>query len=167
METLIIVIAFVLAIIGIVGSIVPGLPGVPFSWLAFLVLYIWGNGQAEGMTWWTLVIWGIVVAVVTIIDYYVPMYFTKVTGGSKHAERGALVGMLVGMFVPIPYVNAFTALILGPFVGAFLFELIGSKQGFGHSLKAAAGSFLGFLLGTGLKVVVSVWMFVLVFKFAF
>jgi uncharacterized protein YqgC (DUF456 family) len=29
----------------------------------------------------------------------VPMYFTKVTGGSKYAERGAIVGLFAGMFL--------------------------------------------------------------------
>ena len=39
----------------------------------------------------TLIIWGIVVAIVSVVDYIVPMYFTKVTGGNKYAERGAII----------------------------------------------------------------------------
>ena len=47
----------------------------------------------------------------TVIDYFVPMYFTKLTGGSRHAERGAMVGLLLGIiFTPI-------GMILGSFLG--------------------------------------------------
>ena len=47
----------------------------------------------------------------TVIDYFVPMYFTELTGGSRHAERGAMVGLLLGIiFTPI-------GMILGSFFG--------------------------------------------------
>ena len=90
METLIIILAILAGIIGIAGSILPGLPGTPVSWVGLLLLFIWGP---EEMALKTLIIWGVVVAVVSVIDYVVPMYFTKVTGGSKYAERGAIVGL--------------------------------------------------------------------------
>ena len=97
----------------------------------------------------TLIIWGIVVAIVSVIDYVVPMWFTKVTGGSKYAERGALVGLIAGIILtPI-------GMILGSFLGAFLFELYYTRQGALQALKAAIGSFLGFITGTGLKTIVA------------
>ena len=133
-------------IIGIAGSILPGLPGTPVSWIGLLILYIWGP---EEMPLKTLIIWGIVVAIVSVIDYVVPMWFTKVTGGSKYAERGALVGLIAGIILtPI-------GMILGSFLGAFLFELYYTRQGALQALKAAIGSFLGFITGTGLKTIVA------------
>ena len=39
MNTFLIILSILLAIIGIAGSIIPGLPGPPFSWAALLVLY--------------------------------------------------------------------------------------------------------------------------------
>lgn len=42
----------------------------------------------------TLIVWGVVVVIVSVIDYVVPMYFTKLTGGSKYAERGAMIGLV-------------------------------------------------------------------------
>ncbi len=161
MDTLIIILAIAAGIIGIAGSILPGLPGTPVSWVGLLLLYIWGNGQAEGMTMSTLIVWGVIVAIVSVIDYVVPMYFTKVTGGSKFAERGALVGLIVGIFLtPV-------GMILGSFLGAFLFELYYTRQGAAQALKAAVGSFLGFLLGTGLKTIVAVLIMWKIFVFAF
>ncbi len=153
--------AIAAGIIGIAGSILPGLPGTPVSWVGLLLLYIWGNGPAEGLTVRGLVIWGVIVALVSVIDYIVPMYFTKLTGGSKHAERGAMAGLLVGIiFTPI-------GMILGSFLGAFIAEWHYTRQGVGQALKAAVGSFLGFILGTGLKTIVSVMILWRIIVFAF
>ncbi len=161
METFIIILAILAGVIGIAGSILPGLPGTPVSWIGLLLLYIWGNGAAEGLTVKGLIIWGIIVALVSVIDYIVPMYFTKVTGGSKYAERGAMAGLIIGIFLtPV-------GMILGSFLGAFLAELYYNRQGAGQALKAAIGSFLGFITGTGLKTIVAVLIFWRIIVFAF
>jgi len=150
MEILIIILAIAAGVIGIAGSILPGLPGVPFSWIGMLILYIWGNGTnaaGEPMSLNTLVIWGVVVVVVSIIDYIVPMYFTKLTGGSKYAGRGAMIGLIAGIVLtPI-------GMILGSFLGAFIAELEWAKKDAVSALRAALGSFLGFMLGTGIKTI--------------
>lgn len=146
MDILISILAILAGIIGIAGSIFPGLPGTPISWVGLLILYIWGP---EEMPLKTLIIWGVVVAIVSVVDYVVPMWFTKVTGGSKYAERGAIAGLLLGIiFTPI-------GMILGSFLGALISEWYYSRKGFGQALKAAIGSFLGFITGTGLKTIVA------------
>ena len=164
METLIIISAIAAGIIGIAGSILPGLPGPPFSWIGLLILYIWGSGTNADeipMQLSTLVIWGVVVVIVSVIDYIVPMYLTKLTGGSKHAERGAMIGMLVGIFLtPI-------GMILGSFLGAFLGELLFAKKKEEEALKAAVGSFLGFITGTGIKTIASVLIMWQIIVYAF
>ncbi len=153
MDAIVSILAIVAGIIGVAGSILPGLPGTPVSWIGLLILYIWGNGTnaaGEEMTIRTLIIWGIAVAVVSVIDYIVPMYFTKLTGGSKYAERGALIGLIAGIILtPI-------GMILGSFLGAFLYEWYYTRQGAVQALKAAIGSFLGFITGTGIKTIVAV-----------
>ena len=150
METTIIALAILAGIVGIAGSILPGLPGTPVSWIGMLILYIWGNGvNAAGnpMSLGTLIAWGIVVAVVSVVDYVVPMYLTRATGGSKYAEKGALIGLVAGMFLtPI-------GMIAGSFLGAFIAELSFAKKDAASALKAAFGSFLGFMLGTGIKTI--------------
>ena len=150
METVVIITAFVLGIIGIIGSIVPGIPGPPLSWVGLLLLYAWGSGTnaaGDPMSLTFLMIWLVVVIVITVLDYIVPAYLTKVTGGSKYSSWGAIIGLFVGMFItPI-------GIILGTIAGAFLAELWFSKKGALHSLKAALGAFLGFLCGTGMKLI--------------
>lgn len=164
MDFIVSALAVLAGIIGIAGSILPGLPGTPVSWLGLLILYIWGNGTnvaGEEMSMRTLIVWAIVVAIVSVIDYVVPMWFTKVTGGSRYAERGALVGLIAGIILtPI-------GMILGSFLGAFLFELYYTRQSAGQALKAAIGSFLGFITGTGLKTIVAVIIMWKIFVFAF
>ena len=150
MENLIIILALLAGIIGVAGSILPGLPGTPFSWVGLLILYIWGSGvnaAGDPMSLSTLIAWGVVVVVVSVIDYIVPMYLTRVTGGSKYAERGALIGLIAGIFLtPI-------GMIAGSFLGAFIAELEFAKKDAASALKAAFGSFLGFMLGTGIKTI--------------
>ena len=164
MDLLISILAVLAGVIGIAGSILPALPGTPVSWVGLLILYIWGNGtNADGdpMTMKVLVIWAIVVAAVSVIDYIVPMYFTKITGGSKFAERGAMAGLIIGIiFTPV-------GVILGAFLGALLAELFVAKKREGEAVKAAFGTFLGFILGTGIKTIVSVcilWQIIVYFN---
>lgn len=158
METIIVILAILAGILGIAGSILPGLPGTPVSWVGLLLLYLWGP---EDMPLKTLVIWGVVMVAVSVIDYVVPMYFTKLTGGSRYAERGALVGLLAGIILtPV-------GMILGSFLGAFLFELYYARNGAAQALKAAIGSFLGFITGTGLKTIASVLILWKIIIFAF
>ena len=158
METVIIILAILAGVVGIAGSIIPGLPGPPISWVGILLLFLWGPEEVPTKT---LIIWGVVMVAVSIIDYLVPMYFTKMTGGSRFAERGAMVGLLLGIiFTPI-------GMILGSFLGAFLSEVYWGKKSAGEALKAAIGSFLGFITGTGLKTIVSVLILWRIFIFCF
>ena len=151
-------------VLGIAGSILPGLPGTPISWVGMLLLYVWGSGvNAAGnpMSLQTLIIWGVVVLIVSVVDYVVPMYFTKLTGGSKYAERGALIGLVAGIILtPI-------GMIAGSFLGAFIAEVQWGKKTSSEALLAALGSFLGFILGTGIKTIVSVLILWRIFVFSF
>ena len=152
MSIVIIILAVLAGIIGIAGSILPGLPGPPISWAGLLILYIWGNGtNAAGnpMTTKFLLIWLAITIVVCIIDYVVPAYFTRITGGSKAAGRGAIIGLIVGMFVPP------VGIILGTLGGAFLAEFLVSRKDGWESTKSAVGALLGVFFGTGIKRIAS------------
>lgn len=158
METFIVMLAMLAGIIGIAGSILPGLPGTPVSWIGLLLLYFWGPQEVPVNT---LLIWGIVVALVSVFDYIVPMWLTKATGGSKYAERGAMIGLIAGIFLtPV-------GMVLGSFLGALIAELYWGGQKLEGALKAAFGSFLGFLLGTGVKTIVAAMIMWKILVFAF
>ena len=156
METTIAIIAVIAGIVGILGSILPGLPGVPVSWAGLLALYIWGNGtnaSGEPLSIAILIVWALVVALVTVVDYIVPPLIIKKMGGSKYAEKGSMYGMIFGIiFTPV-------GMILGAFLGALLAELVVAKKKSEEAIKAAVGSFLGFILGTGIKTIAAVCIF--------
>jgi uncharacterized protein YqgC (DUF456 family) len=146
METLIVILAVLAGVIGIAGSILPALPGTSFSWIGLFLLYMWGP---EAVPVKVLIIWGIVVIAVSVVDYVVPMFFTKATGGSKYAERGAMLGLVAGIVLtPV-------GMILGSFLGAFFAELYWGGKDRRAALKAALGSFAGFIAGTGIKTIAS------------
>ena len=146
METLIVILAILAGVTGIAGSILPALPGTSFSWIGLFLLYMWGPVPVPVNV---LIIWGIVVIAVSIVDYMVPMFFTKVTGGSKYAERGAMIGLIAGIILtPV-------GMILGSFLGAFLAEIYWGGKDRRAALKAALGSFAGFIAGTGIKTIAS------------
>ena len=155
MDILIGILAVLAGVIGVIGSILPALPGPPLTWVGMLLLYLWGgtNRAGENMSLTLLLIMFGATVVVSILDYIVPLYFTKLTGGTKYAGRGAMAGLVFGLFVVPP-----VGMILGSFLGAFLAELYYARKSTGDALKSAFGSFLGFLAGTGLKLVLCVVM---------
>lgn len=155
MVTVLAIIAISLEVLGIVGSIVPALPGPPLGWLGLLAAFIrrqvFGAGDDIGTA--QLLIWLGVTVIVTALDYFVPGWMTKVSGGSKYAGWGATAGLLIGMFVPP------VGIIAGTLAGAFIAELAFAGSSVWTSAKSALGAFAGFLLGTGLKLIVSGMMF--------
>ena len=164
METFVAVLAIVLGILAIVGSIAPALPGPPLGWLGMLILYIWGNGTngaGEPMSTPFLLIWLGIVLLVSLLDYVVPAWFTKLTGGSKYGGWGAMAGLFLGLIYPP------VGMIFGSLLGALLFEMFFAGKGASDSVKSAFGAFLGFLFGTGLKLIASGVMLFYIVVYAF
>ncbi len=161
MAIIIDILAIIAALAGIVGCLLPAIPGPPLSYVSILLLYLFNNQDYE-ITGKFLVIWIVLVAAVTILDYVAQPYFTKITGGSKLAVRCSIAGLIAGMifFPPV-------GIIIGPFIGAFVAEFIINKKPLKNSLAAAGGAFLGFVLGTGLKLAVSGTLLYYTIRFIF
>lgn len=164
METFIAIAAIILGVVGIIGSVAPGLPGPPLSWFGLLILYIWGNGTngaGEPISTTVLLVWLGIVIVISVLDYIVPAYFTKLTGGSKYGGYGAMAGLFLGLIYPP------VGMIAGSLVGAFVAELLFAGKDAGTSFKSAFGAFLGFLFGTGAKLICSAVMMFYIVVYAF
>ncbi len=146
-----IVLAVLLGLLGIIGSFAPVLPGPPLSWVGMLFIYLWGgtNGAGAPMSSTLLFVWLGITILVSVLDYIVPAWFTKVTGGSKYAGWGAIAGMFVGLLVPP------VGILVGTLLGAFAAELLFANKGTADSVKSAFGAFLGFIFGTGIKLIAS------------
>lgn len=142
------VLGALLVLVGFLGSVLPIIPGPPISWAGLLFLkwtnYADDHGSAYENTLWILLFF---VILVTILDYIVPIMGTKKYGGSKRGVWGATIGVVIGLFFgPL-------GIIIGPFLGAFIGEISTGKRE-KDALRAAWGSFVGFLLGVGLKLMV-------------
>lgn len=157
MDALLITFGIILILIGVVGAVIPGLPGPPLSYLALILLHFTKGHEFSSDF---LLITGIIMAAVTILDYVVPVYGTKKFGGSKRGVTGSVIGLIVGIII-LPLTGivlgpfGLFGIILGPFLGAYLGEISGGKSS-DTAMKAAFGSFIGFLAGTFMKLVYSV-----------
>ena len=149
MDIVLFLLGFIFVLTGILGSFLPVLPGPPVSWIGLLLLIM---TKAVPNDWWFLGITFVVAAIVFALDYIIPAMGTKKFGGSKSGMAGTVVGLLVAIIFPVLGVFG---IIIWPFVGALIGELL-NKADNKKALKAAFGSFIGFLTGTFLKFVVTI-----------
>lgn len=143
MDLLLLVLGVVCLILGLLGSFLPVLPGPPLSWLGLLLLYL---TNAVPMNYWMLGVTLFLTIVISILDYVIPAKGTKRFGGSSYGVLGTNIGLIVGIFLPIPF-----GFLIGPFVGAFIGEIIYNSNDRRRALKAATGSFIGFLASGFIK----------------
>lgn len=146
MEYFLLITGFICMLIGIAGSLLPVLPGPPISWLGLLLLYL---TKGIPFSYWILGITLFIAIVVGILDYIIPAKGTKKFGGSQYGVWGTNIGLVIGLIAPIPF-----GFIIGPFVGALVGELIYDNKDHQRAVKAATGSFIGFLASTFIKFVV-------------
>lgn len=147
METILIVIAALFMVAGIIGAFVPIVPGTPLSYIGILILHFTYGGH---FSWLFLISWGIVVGITITLDSFLPAEGARRTGGSKTGIYGAFLGGVLGLFFFPP-----AGILFGPIIGAFAGELIAGKKT-DSALRSALGSFVGFLIATGLKVGVAI-----------
>lgn len=146
MDIFLIVMAALLMVLGILGSFLPILPGPITSWFGFLLLNF---SNLIEITNKFLIITFIIALLIWVLDYFIPAIGAKKFGGSKYGMIGTTLGLVIGLIAPIP-----GGIIIGAFLGALIGELY-NKSDSDTALKAAFGSFLGFITSTFLKFVVA------------
>ena len=150
MVTVIFIIAFVLLILGLLGSIIPGLPGPPLSFIGILLIHFFTGTQFSTSF---LLSWAVIVILVFLLDYFMQVWSVKKFGGGRKAILGTFLGLFMGLlFLPV-------GLLIGPFCGAFIGALLEVRGDNNRALKVAIGSFVGFVTGTILKLVISSVLF--------
>lgn len=143
------ILAALLMVGGLAGSVLPVLPGIPMVFGG-----IWLVAAVDGyrhLGWWWLLIIGAIGAVGVIVDFVAGALGAKRVGASPRALWGATIGTIVGMFFGIP------GLLFGPFIGAIVGELASGNSVL-RSAHVGIGTWLGLLLGTLLKLVLSFLM---------
>lgn len=156
MDVFLLVSGVILMLAGLAGCILPFLPGPPLCYMALLIQQFQSTPPYSADF---LLIWAGITLVIMALDYIIPVYGTKRFGGTRYGMWGCVIGLIGGLWMgPL-------GLIIGPFAGAFIGEIIGNAKS-DHAMRAAFGSFVGFLLGTLLKLVacfVMGWYFITAF----
>jgi uncharacterized protein YqgC (DUF456 family) len=132
------ILALLVMVVGLAGSIVPVIPSTPLVLLAAVGHKIYFG--PTGVGWVTMLLLGLLTIFSLVVDYVASIYGAKRLGATTRGAWGAVIGALVGLFFSLPGV------LLGPFVGAFAFELAGGRHVKESSL-AGLGATLGFLAG--------------------
>lgn len=150
MDIFLTILGLLFMIIGLIGSFLPVLPGPPLSWVGLLLLYL---TNAIPNDWVFLGITLVIALLVFALDYIIPAIGAKKFGGTRAGMIGTTIGLIVGILAPIP-----GGIIIGPFVGALIGEL-SNRADSKTAIKAAFGSFIGFLTGTFIKFIVAIVYF--------
>ena len=141
--------AGILIVAGFVASILPNLPGIPVMFGGML-LAAW-VGHFDKIPVWVIVILAVLAAFSVVFDFLAGTWGAKRYGASGWAVAGAFIGTIIGLFFNIP------GLLLGPFIGAVLGQLIAGSH-IKHAAKVGVGTWIGLLVGTAIKLAVAFMM---------
>jgi hypothetical protein len=128
---------------GVAGLVLPVLPGAVLL-VAGVVVIAWA-GSFTVVGWGTVAFAGAMGLAITAVDAAASVLGAKAFGASKWAIIGSGVGLVVGLFLGLP------GILLGPAVGAIAFEYARNPD-FERALRSGVGAFVGFLVGSVLKV---------------
>ena len=159
MDILLIILGTICILIAILGSLLPVLPGPLLGFVGLLLLHF-TSSHPFGRTFF--IIWAGIIIAITAMDYLIPIRWTKKFGWTKAGVRGSTIGLIIWVII-LPLLGiviwpfGLVGLIAGPFLGAYLGEKIAGWH-HEHALRSAVGSFIGFLTGTLIKLVVCIVM---------
>jgi uncharacterized protein len=148
-DILALTLALVVMGIGCIGSVMPLIPGTPLILFAAIVQKVVMGRESIG--WFVILVLVGLTAFSVVLDYLASMYGARRLGATRKGMIGAIVGLLVGIFFNIP------GILLGPFIGAGLFELIGGRA-WRPAMKAGVGATLGLFAGAIGKMICCVAM---------
>lgn len=151
MDIVLLFFGFLLMILGIIGAFLPVLPGPITGWFGLLLIHL---TKVVPQDWTFLGITLVIAVLIYILDYIIPAMGTKKYGGSKYGVYGTTIGLIIGLIFFPPF-----GIIIGPFAGALVGELLFDSKDSQRAIRAATGSFIGFLFSTGLKFIVGLIYF--------
>ena len=141
--------AAILVVLGVLGTVLPVLPG---ALLVFggLFLAAWAQDFTR-VGPWGLALIGALMALAFAVDFIASVAGAKRVGASPKALLGAGIGGLIGVFFGLP------GILLGPFIGAVLGELV-ARGGFAQATRVGIGTWLGLLVAAVAKLVIAFLM---------
>lgn len=162
MDLALIIIWIVILLLGFIGDFLPILPGPILSYLALIMLQI--ANKAFSIEF--MIILGIITALITTVDYIVPVIWTKKMGWTKRWIRWSTIWLIIWVIVlPVLWIVIWPVGLIWLFWWPFVWAYIGEKLYQSHkkqksndkkALKAAFGSFLWFISGMFLKLLYTI-----------
>lgn len=152
LEITILIAGLIINGLGILGCILPALPGPFISWLSLLLFFLLPEHEISNNT---LLITGIMMALVSALDYIVPVLGARRFGSSKEGVWGGMIGIVAGLFFFPP-----VGIILGPLIGTVVGDMIAGGT-FTKALNSGVGSLVGFIVGTSIKLIYSIAVLIL------
>ena len=144
------IIWIILCIVSIAWSILPWLPWPQLAYVAIILAQFFMN---QPFTRGFIILWWILMVLLIILDYYLPILWTKKFWGSKRWNWWCIVGMVIWLFAwPV-------GLVLGPFAWALVGEYL-HQSDIHKSIKPAFGAFIWFASGVLLKLIASIILFI-------
>tara|TARA_B000000475_G_C15934265_1_gene422085 strand:+ start:474 stop:962 length:489 start_codon:yes stop_codon:yes gene_type:complete len=156
MDIIIICVVTFILLLGIIGCFVPIMPGPPISYGALLLFHFSTSYSIKDDILWLM---AFIVLAVTVFDLWVQIYGVKKFGGTKKAVNGSIIGLVIGIFFLPPF-----GIIFGPFLGAFIGAIMEEGSDVNKSIKIALGALSGFMVGTMLKISVSLYIIYIIFQ---
>jgi len=150
LDYFLLILSILILLAGFLGCLLPVLPGPPLSFVAVIIVHF---TKFADFTANELIFLGLLALIVQVLDFIVPAWGTKKFGGSRMGTWGAIIGLIAGLFF-LPAFGPFGIFTIlgGPFLGAYVGEKLEGKNS-EKALRAAFGSFIGFLAGTMMKLV--------------
>jgi uncharacterized protein YqgC (DUF456 family) len=149
------ILAVILFILGLAGTVLPVLPGAILVYggmLLYGILTKFATLNAE-----FFLLQGMALLLIFAVDFLATAAGTRRFGGSRQAAWGAVIGTVVGLLAFGPF-----GIILGPFLGAVVAEMILGKKT-DQAIRAGFGTLIGILGGTVLKLSIEILMIVFFF----
>jgi len=132
---------------GVLFTLLPVFPGPLLVFAGIAVFHFWIPELSPGLTF-LLVSLGLTLLTL-VLDIFLSIVGARRYGATWKGAVGALIGGVVGIFIPPPLLWIF----FGPVVGAILGEMLGGR-GMKDAGRAGWGTFLGAIVAMAVKLAV-------------
>lgn len=150
MRALALILASLLMLAGVAGVVLPGLPGIPLVLLGVIVYGLFEGFKTVGGSFLLLML--ALTALGLAVEYLGAAAGARSFGASRWGVVGALVGGMLGLLLAGPF-----GLLFGPLLGAIAAEFLRGAPA-PAAVKAGAGTVLGLITGSLLKLAIAVAM---------
>ena len=158
MTILLWVLGVALVVVGLAGIVFPALPGTVLIFIGLLIA-----ASADGFTRvgaWTLAFIAVIGVASYAVDFVAAALGAQRSGASSRAVVGAALGTLLGLPLGLPGV------IFGPLAGALIGEWT-SHRDLRRAGRVGMAAWIGFLIGTAVKVAMAFSMIAIFLLAAF